>query len=424
MFLSDEWLTQQGGDAPLLQAVDAAFGQRPDRVAVAVSGGGDSMALLDLAVRVCAQTGQTLMAVTVDHGLRAEAATEARMVADFCAAKGIRHDTLTWNDRPEGNVMAAARAARYRLMADWAAQHGIGHVLLGHTRDDVGETFLMALGRGAGVDGLSGMDAVAHHFGMHWGRPLLAVGRAELRDYLTARDVTWVEDPTNEDDTYLRVRVRKALPELAAIGLGSDQIATSGTAMSSARAALEFYTAQEAANHLRQQGGDIILPRNFDRLVPAEIQRRLWVSVLRWIGGGDYAPRQSALVALDMALGQGRDHRLNGCAVLVKSDKIHVTREWNAVRDLRCAPDQVWDRRWRLVGPQSAEMTIAAVGEEGIRQIPDWRAANLPRPSIISSPAIWHENTLIAAPLAGFNADWAAQIVAPWHPVAKHSLNL
>ena len=424
MFLDHEWLMQQGPDAMLLHAVGTAFARRPDTVAVAVSGGGDSMALLDLAIRAAAQQNQTVLAVTVDHGLRPEAAEEARMVAAFCAERSIHHDTLRWDGQADGNLMAAAREARYRLIAQWALDHDCAHVILGHTQDDEAETFLMSLARGAGVNGLAGMDLFPVYGGVRWRRPLMSVPRAELREYLTRRNIKWVDDPTNDNDKYLRVRTRKLLPQLDAIGLNADQISSSVHAMKMARSALEHYTIKEADEYVTVTGGDVILPRNFNRVMPVEIQRRLWVAILQWIGGGQYAPRTSALFELDTAILDGRNHTLNGCAVIMKDDKIHVTRELNAVRDLTCATDEIWDRRWRMDGPHDPALTIAPVGEAGIRQLDDWRSAGFSRSSIISSPAVWDEKTLIAAPLAGFNDNWTAQIVAPWHPVAKHALNL
>ena len=424
MFLNSDWLMQQGPDAMLLHAVGTAFARRPDRVAVAVSGGGDSMALLDLAIRAAAQQNQTVLAVTVDHGLRPEAADEARMVAAFCAERGVHHDTLQWDGQADGNLMAAAREARYRLIAKWAQDHDCTHVILGHTQDDEAETFLMSLARGAAVNGLAGMDLSPVYGGVKWRRPLIGVSRAELREYLRRHNIKWVDDPSNDNDQYLRVRTRKLLPQLDGIGLNADQISSSVHAMKMARSALEHYTMKEADEHVTVSGGDVILPRGFNHLMPVEIQRRLWISILQWIGGGQYAPRTSALSALDAAIADGRNHTLNGCAIIVKGDEIRVTREPNAVRDVTCATDQIWDRRWQFVGPHDPALTIAPVGEQGIRTLTDWRDADLPRPTIISSPAVWHEKTLIAAPLAGFNDNWTAQIVAPWHPVAKHALNL
>ena len=148
-----------GGD--LLSILKEAFAPSlPDRLGVAVSGGGDSMALLCLAADWAAEGGPPVMAVTVDHRLRPEAADEARMVAQRFCADGWRAacDTLVWDHaKIGGNLQDAARRARYRLIADWARGRGVAHVAMGHTADDQAECVLMGLARAAGIDGLSGM---------------------------------------------------------------------------------------------------------------------------------------------------------------------------------------------------------------------------------------------------------------------------
>jgi len=181
----------------------------PGPLGVAISGGGDSTALLLLlhAAR------RAVLAVTVDHGLRPESAAEAAAVGALCAARGIPHDTLVWAEGPEsGNLQARARQARRRLIADWARGRGIGDVALGHTLDDQAETVLLRLARGSGVDGLAAMAAVAEGDGVRWHRPLLGIGRGALRDWLRGEGVAWIDDPSNEDPRFDRVRVRAASP--------------------------------------------------------------------------------------------------------------------------------------------------------------------------------------------------------------------
>ncbi|MGB7244318.1 MAG: tRNA lysidine(34) synthetase TilS, partial [Sulfitobacter sp.] len=145
----------------------------PRHLGVAVSGGGDSVALLCLLQQFCAAQDIRLFAVTVDHGLRAEAAAEARTVAGLCATLDVPHDILQWTDwNGVGNLQSRARDARYRLMSDWARNREISMIALGHTADDQAETFLLRLARRAGVDGLSAMANRVEHHGMIFCRPL------------------------------------------------------------------------------------------------------------------------------------------------------------------------------------------------------------------------------------------------------------
>jgi len=180
-------------------------------IALAVSGGGDSMALLHLAHRWARGRGVSLHALTVDHGLRPDSAAEAAGVAAFCAAHGIAHRILTWSGDGDGNLPDAARRGRYAAMADACTEAGATMLLTGHTLDDQAETVLMRLGRGSGVDGLAAMRAMTPLWGVQLFRPLLGLRREDLRDMLRGAGVAWVDDPTNEDRGYTRIRARDAL---------------------------------------------------------------------------------------------------------------------------------------------------------------------------------------------------------------------
>lgn len=202
----------------------------PVRLGVAVSGGGDSLALLHLMHDWARANGSDLRAVTVDHGLRAAAPGEAAQVARLCADLGLPHDTLHWTGWDQsGNLQAEARRARYRLMAGWARGHDLQAVALGHTLDDQAETVLMRLARGSGVDGLSAMAGRRDDLGMRWLRPLLAIRRDDLRAFLSGLGVDWVDDPSNADTRFDRIKTRQALAQLAGLGIDAEGLADTAT---------------------------------------------------------------------------------------------------------------------------------------------------------------------------------------------------
>lgn len=388
-------------------AVARAFDALPDRrpVAIAVSGGGDSMALLELAIG--AARGIPVQAVTLDHGLRPEAAAEAATVAAFCAGRGIPHTILRWTGWDgSGNLQAAARAARYRLIGGWALEQGVGQVWLGHTRDDVAETFLIRLGRASGLEGLARMAPVFQREDMAWARPLLDIARADLRAHLRARALNWVEDPSNLDDGYARVRVRKALDVLAGIGLTPEAIAHSAAALDGARGLVADHMAGEWAARVTLDRGDLLIRTDG---AGAEVLRRLLVAGLRLIGGQDWPARHAALADLTERLAARGRHTLSGCLIARKGDMLRVAREWQAVRGLEVPSDAEWDGRWSLDGPHAPGLTIRALGQ-GIGLCPDWRSTGLPRASLMAGPAVWSGRSLIAAPLAGFGAGWTARL--------------
>lgn len=412
MRLTVDQLAPFGADGGLIHSVDTAFsGDDPERVGVAVSGGGDSMALLHAAKCRADMAGTFLEAATVNHGLRPEAATEAAMVAQYCAAYGIPHATLLWDGAgAEGNIAAAGREARYRLIAAWAKSRGIGGVLLGHTKDDIAETFLMRLARKSGVDGLSMMSPRFERNGVEWSRPFWQQSRADLRDYLRRHDVPWVDDPTNEDMSYERPKARKILKELAPIGVTTDVVTSVAMSMHSASSALQYYAREEAQRSVSIDHGDVVITRNAETYVPVEVERRIWVAALRYLSGDAYAPRTTALDELTYGLSRVGKHTLSGCIVTQDDKSIRFSREHNAVRETTCPPNEVWDGRWMIEGPDRPGLCVRALGES-LKDVPDWRDVNVPRASLMSSPAVFDGATLISAPVAGLHNGFDARIV-------------
>ncbi|QYZ70111.1 tRNA lysidine(34) synthetase TilS [Neotabrizicola shimadae] len=370
---------------------------------VAVSGGGDSVALLLLLDDLRRAGGPPLAAVTVDHGLRPEAAEEAATVARLCAQLGVPHDTMRWTEGPTGgNLMDQARRARRRLIAGWARARGISRVALAHTADDQAETFLMRLARGSGVDGLAGMAASREAEGIQWLRPLLGIRRAALRDYLIARGQGWTEDPTNDDPAHDRTRARQALPVLAGLGLTVDRLTATAERQALARDALEELANRTARAVGRIEAGEVLLsPALAD--APRETQLRLLARAIGWVTGGHYRPRLSALAD---ALDAPRRATLAGAVVSRGKTGLRVGRELRACGPA-VAPGQVWDNRWIVSGPD-ARAEIRALGPEGLAHLPRWREAGLPRATLVVSPSVWLEGRLLAAPLARPEAEWRA----------------
>ena len=394
----------------------AFFSEHPAHIGVAVSGGSDSMALLHVLVRVAPLAGWVVSAVTVDHGLRPEAAAEARFVSETCAALGVSHDILRWErTQTSGNLQDQAARARYRLIAGWAQGKSITHVAVGHTADDQAETFVMRLARRSGIDGLSGMR---HHWtesGMRFVRPFLLWERAGLQAYLLRNGLRWIEDPSNANDRFERVKARKALVHLAQLGITTDVLTDVTLHLSQAHNALDEYTRDAARQIIVQDQGDVTFDRRRFQAAAPEVRRRLLISSLRWVSGAIYPPRSTAIRALEIAITGQQGRTLAGCRVTCVGGSVRITREHRAVREVKGPTDQLWDRRWLLDGLGAPGQEVRVLGAAGLRSCPDWRATGLPRVSLLSSPAVWQGETLIAAPLAGFNDAWQARIVADFH---------
>ncbi len=213
-------------------------------LAVAVSGGGDSMALCRLLIDWAQQHSRTLYVLSVDHGLRADSADEvqcvAKWVSDFSC---VSHHILRWqSDKPDSGVQAKARQARYQLMAGFCAAHGVGALFLAHHADDQAETFVQRFIRGSGLQGLAAMrPVVAYSDDLLLLRPLLGVHKAELLDYLSSIGQDYIEDPSNQNDDFTRVRLRSFLDQLFGEGLSDKRLHVTASRLCRADEALDIY---------------------------------------------------------------------------------------------------------------------------------------------------------------------------------------
>ena len=401
-------------------AIKAAFephlASNQTKIALAVSGGSDSIALAHLAIEACAGRGTEIVVMTVDHNLRPESRREAERVAAWCDHLGVTHRLLHWENPQEavGNLSSAARDARYALMQADCKQLGINALYTGHTLDDQAETVLMRLARGSGVDGLSAMAKIKIRAGgitLH--RPLLGFTRDQLRGHLTAIGQGGIDDPTNEDETYDRVKARQMLETLAPLGLTKERLAATARMMGLARTALEV------------QAGDLHdvwdwSPLGFAQTdsaeffaLPREIALRRLSGVLKALTGATYRPRLQGLEALMDHISEG-GRTLHGCIVRRRGDKIVIMREPNAITD-RENPGKspiLWDNRFEidLTGPLDEGLMIAPLGEAGLQQIPlktkdlpqVWRDA--PHVARVATPALWRGDVLVSAPLAPWKA--------------------
>lgn len=380
------------------------FNENPvTSLGVAVSGGGDSMALLTL---LQTATDMPLSVVTVDHGLRPEAKAEAAQVASYCATHKLSHTLLTWSDWDgQGNLQAQARAARYRLISDWAKDQTLADIALGHTADDNSETFVMGLTRGAGLDGLSGMRPRFTRDGITFHRPLLTTARATLRDLLNARNIAWSEDPSNDDPSFARIRIRAAFQDL---GAGAPEIAKVIENLSQTRAALEQLTHDWAATHLTFQHADILAPTAALAALNPELRRRVTGHILRFIAGRDYPPRAEKLMPLVHA--DAPSGTVHGCLITQDGGDTRFTREAAALDTMATDTTRIWDNRWQLDGPHSDGLKLYKLGFEGLKMTPFCTKPPLPRASLAATPAIWNGPELVAAPIAGLSNGWCARL--------------
>lgn len=379
----------------------AALGpwEQAPRLAVAVSGGPDSLALALLADSWARDRGGDILALTVDHRLRPESGDEARRVAGWLDARGIAQRTLVWSGcRGTSAIQAEARAARHRLLAAACREAGILHLLLGHHRQDQAETAALRRAGGSGPDGLAAMPSVRETAGPRLLRPLLNIDPGRLRAVLRARRQPWIDDPSNRDRRYARARLRldgvPPLPDDAAAARRAD-----GERATAALAALAVEVAPD--------GYALIDPAPF-RAAPPGDRRRLLTGILRMVGGGAYPPRSARLDALVGALAEGlpRARTLAGCRVLCWRGRVLVCREPGAIgAEAAFDADGIarWDGRFDLylAPPVPPGWRIGALGRDGCRAV-GRTAAGLPPPVVPSLAAVRCDGALLAVPALGW----------------------
>ena len=293
-------------------------------MALALSGGGDSVALMLLLAGWAKKHHSEVYALIVDHGLRPEAHKEAKRAARWAKAAGLKPHVLSWRGaKPKRNIEDAARNARYRLMGEWCEAHAVFTLLVAHTRDDQAETFLLRLGRGSGVDGLSAMRIKAPFplpgfSGLELVRPLLDFGRDELRAFLKVHKAEWIEDPMNADPRFFRTKVRALLPQLELAGIPKHRIAAAAAHIGRAREALDRETETMLSLHARfDASGFALVDAHALLSAPREIGLRVLVKALMIVSGEAYRPRLEGLeLVFDSFKGKdGAARTLHGCKI-------------------------------------------------------------------------------------------------------------
>ena len=308
-------------------------------IVIAVSGGPDSTALLLLAARWAKRQKRRppkLLAVTVDHGLRPQAAAEAAAVKRLARRLGVAHATLRWRDKkPKSGLQNAARIARYRLLAQAATRAGYAHIMTAHTLDDQAETVLFRLARGSGITGLAGMAAVSllpiGGNEIFLVRPLLQVSKSRLVATLKVAGVAYAEDPSNSDPRFTRARLRALMPSLAREGLDARALSRLAVRMRRAEAAIEFAVhaarAALASGPWRAHASIVFDGARFAEL-PAEVGLRLLGRAIAH-AGNEGPVELGKLEALYDALRQapGRLRRtLAGAVVTLVANRLRIER--------------------------------------------------------------------------------------------------
>ncbi len=363
------------------------------RLAVAVSGGADSLALALLARDWARTRGGSALALVVDHGLRPESGAEAEATMQRLAAQQIPARLLVLSDLARGPAMAErARIARYAALRAATRADGRLHLLLGHHAGDQAETVLIRRQGGSGPNGLAAMPAMAELHEVRLLRPLLAIPPGRLRDFLCARGITWVEDPSNRDQRALRPRLRTMLDDADGSGPAIVALTEAARAAGTARAAREAETAAWLARRVS------LYPEGFAHLLPGEIEPQALAALIQTVSGAAYPPPTDPVAALAAS---PRAATLAGVRIMPAGrfgDGWLLVREAAAMAaPVTASPGTVWDSRFRLASTArpADDSRIGALGPDAARLR---RLSPLPSAVLQTLPAVRRRNLLVAVP--------------------------
>jgi tRNA(Ile)-lysidine synthase len=364
--------------------------------------------------------GGGICALTVDHRLRPESGAEIRRLGGWLSARGIRHQVLVWEgEKPASGIQEAARAARYRLLAQWCREHGCLHLLTAHHREDQAETHLIRRAAHSGTGGLAGMSVIRELEGCRLLRPLLGIGKARLIATLEVEHQPFITDPSNRDPAFARARLRGGeggpVPECDLDAL-LDAVGELGRERAAREPAGDALLARAVAVH---PAGFAILDPSLLLAASPDIAERALSAVVSTLGGALYPPRRCRVARLLRVLGGeaygGRT--LGGCRFVAWRGSILVLRELAAAADpVLVAPGAslVWDRRFAVASPAGAKcpVVLGYLGRAGVgeldRRAPELRRAGLPPLIQPILPALRDEEGIAAVPHLGYRREGVA----------------
>jgi tRNA(Ile)-lysidine synthase len=387
-------------------------------IALAVSGGADSLALMLLAKQWADRLtpAPRLQVYSLDHDLRPEAAGEVAMVLANADALGVPATGLRWEGtKPSAGLQEAARLARYGLIGEAMAKDGISILLTAHHRQDQAETVLMRMAHGSGIEGLKGMAALAEVEGVRVFRPLLDIDPAALKSVVEQAGLTPAEDPSNSDLHYERVRWRQIMPALAQLGLDAAALSTFAERMGEADQAIGQMAEQCFAELVRLDGfGSArieLLP--FNALSPA-VSTRLLNRVLNIVGGRQKPRALGQVERLREAICSGtlpKSITVLGCVVRIKDDAIAIAREpgRSAPPDAILLPRSqiVWDERFLIInGSDYADLTASVADYLPRHRLEDFLGFKVTAPAeaIRTAPIVRDKNGGVLS-LGGWSFD-------------------
>ena len=404
-------------DLPEVKLFNKYIDDKP--IALAVSGGPDSTAMMQIAALSKKLKNNNVTVIVVDHGLREESKNEANIVGQNAKLLGFKFKILKWDGvKPKTRIQEIARKTRYKLMTSWCKKKGIEKLFLAHHLDDQVETFLMRLGKGSGVDGLAVMNYVTEISSLKLVRPFLEIPKTRFIKILSITNLEWISDPSNFSSDYKRSRIRKILPILSKEGINSKQIGLVIKRMRSAKDALNTQTNILLKKYLSNVD-NVAYFLNKELLKDAkekEILLRVLEKIFMNISGSIYPPRRNKLeniISWILKNNNIKAKTLTGVVVRKRKSELIFYREPDdCYKSVNIRPltsrYSCWDDRFFLKANKSNDLQIRALGDVGITILKEEKILkrqgfqNVPLSAWKTVPGVWSKKRLISVPTLGY----------------------
>ena len=347
-----------------------------NRVAIAVSGGVDSVALLILTYQWALNGNVKINVLTVNHNLRPASSAECQYVNELAQSLNLECSILSW-DEPQAK-QNKARAARYQLLTAWCQENKVSQLLLGHHQNDQAETVLLRLARGSGLDGLCAMQELNYNNGIQIIRPLLSFTKEQLIAYLKEKNINWREDPSNKSVKYDRTLFRNYINTSHDSDHLIKRLALTATHMQRTQEAIIFYVKQEIKRCvIENKLGYVDI--NWQNLLqaPEEIAMRIILACLMIIGNKSYKPRYNNFSQLFTEIWEDKFHQartLHGCKITKVSNILSIRREVSAISDQEIIVEPgkkiIWDGRFECMTTFPIRACKNHHGSEMARSLP------------------------------------------------------
>ena len=387
-----------------------SFFPQNSHIAVAVSGGADSMALCLLLIDWAKVNHQEIVALTVDHGLRQETNKETQQIAKWLASRGVNHRILCWKGKkPSTGIQAAARTARYNLMFKWCHENNFTKLVTGHQLEDQLETFLLRAERGSGLDGLSSMAPVVDRESISLVRPLLNVTKSFLREYLVSKQQSWIEDPSNQSLAFRRTSMRRIVKNLTQGELPAARILGVINNLSFIRLHLDDLSKvffKRAVRILPAAYGIIDLEAL--KRLPNPILERVLIKIIFKFNGKVYPPRRRSINYSIKKIISPEIHNftLGGCHFIYRENSLIVCRDLRSISAQEVVAGDIfsWDSVFKvqIFGPKNKKGKLGALGKQGwievVQKCPEIRKIQIPYPVKISLPTLFDEHGVVQVP--------------------------